>query len=329
MPRRAEQSTCFKRTWPGQRAARLHIAALMHVSGSVCYAKCRGERGVHNCLSLLSASPPCVPETHLMVSTRQPDWGQKCTWKCLYLWRSVQIQLHGSGGSMTVGTFLHSFFLADRTHPRDFTSGRNALKRFFFYDEGVSRHISISSSSTGDCWRRAVSLTGRIKGNFLFGWLHERARTRQQWRSALTNSFPESLPASLMPGSCTASAKPACCRGAPRYAEPGMTQGWKLPLSQQVRAADAALAQAAPKLPKVTWGRFAPLAQEEEMQRGITSPCPFRDAGTITNQLRISPLGSPAQVFGFSSRRRWQGLAGRRELWAGTDSEAVCTRAVF
>lgn len=56
---------------------------------------------------------------------------------------------------MTVGTFLLSFFLADRTHPRDFTSGRNALKRFlfffFFYDEGVSRRISISSNSTGDC----------------------------------------------------------------------------------------------------------------------------------------------------------------------------------
>lgn len=131
-------------------------AAMLHVTSP----QTSGQRGIHSRLSLL-------PESHLLASMRQPDRRHKRAQKRLYLWRSVQIQPRGSGGSVTVGTFLLSFFLADRTHPRDFTSGRNALKRFFFfYDEGVSRRISISSNSTGDCWGGQRALLAGLKETF-------------------------------------------------------------------------------------------------------------------------------------------------------------------
>lgn len=95
-------------------AARLHVTS----------PQTSGQRGIHSHL-------PLLPESHLLASMRQPDRRHKRAQKRLYL--SVQIQLCDSGGSVTVGTFLLSFFLADRTHPRDFTSGRNALKRFLFF----------------------------------------------------------------------------------------------------------------------------------------------------------------------------------------------------
>lgn len=56
MPRRAEQSKyLLGATW-------LHVTSLTRVSGSVCYVKCRGERGIRNRLLLLPGSPPCRPE---------------------------------------------------------------------------------------------------------------------------------------------------------------------------------------------------------------------------------------------------------------------------
>lgn len=76
---------------------------------------------------------------------------------------------------MTVGTFLLSFFLADRTHPRDFTSGRNALKRFlfffFFFMMRVFQDVSLFQATaleTAEGGQRAL-LAGLKETFFLAG----------------------------------------------------------------------------------------------------------------------------------------------------------------
>lgn len=91
------------------------------------------------------------------------------------------------------GNFLAQFASSQLTKYIPENSLLGAMPRSnFLYDDSVSWHISISSSSTGDCWGRAASITGWLKGNFLFGWLHRRTQMGcRVGRSAPTTTFPE------------------------------------------------------------------------------------------------------------------------------------------
>lgn len=129
-------------------------------------------------------------------------------------------------------------------------------------------------------------------------------------------------------------AKLPCCCGAWCYTVLGVIQvqgqDWKLPLHQQVQATRAVLAQEAPKLSKLAWDWFAPLAQEEKNVKRHKVTISFSRYEGFHKPVEKSPLpGSPAHVFGCSSQYQWWGPAGRSKLWAGTDSEVVCTRAAF
>lgn len=204
----------------------------------------------------------------------------------------------------------------------------------------VSWHSSISSSSTGDCWGRAASIPGWLKGNqVLFGWLHRRTQMRHRGgRSALTTSFPElTSPTHSGELHCHGQATLLLwslvlhsARGNPGSPVTVQGQGWKLPLHQQVQATNVALAKAPPKLSIFAWDWFAPLAQQEKNVKRHKISISFSRYEGYHKPAEKSPLpGSPAHVFEFSSQYQRQGLAGRSELWAGTDSEVVCTRAVF
>lgn len=194
VPRSAIQSTCFKQIQPGQQQG-CTSHPLTRVSERLCCMNCQGGEG-HSQPPITSPKEPAPLLRHTLNGNHEAT-GPKAE-MCLKMDLFVEVYpkpVPWLRRKCDYGNFLAQFLLGWRSTSQRFHFWEECLEAIFFFFLWWGC-FKTSLYFKQQHWRlqreRAESRTARINGNFLFGWLHERAWVRQQW-SAHANSFPESL----------------------------------------------------------------------------------------------------------------------------------------